>query len=64
MNSVAIVVNSDFCLCTINSCDFTVHALKKKKKKKRLKLKRTKHAIQMGTMLLLVSYMAFKCHII
>ena len=53
MNSVATVVNSDFCLCTINSCDFTVHVLKKKKKM--LKLKRAKRAIQMGTMLLLVS---------
>ena len=27
-------VNSDFCLCTVNSCDFTVHVLEKKKKKK------------------------------
>ena len=25
-------VNSDFCLCTVNSCDFNVHALGKKKK--------------------------------
>ena len=25
-------VNNDFCLSTVNSCDFTVHALKKKKK--------------------------------
>ena len=24
-------VNNDFCLPTVNSCDFTVHALKKKK---------------------------------
>ena len=32
MNSAAAVVNSDFCLCTVNSCDFIVHALKKKKK--------------------------------
>ena len=31
MNSAATVVNNDFCLCTVNSCDFIVHALKKKK---------------------------------
>ena len=31
-------MNNDFCLCTVNSCDFTVHALKKKKKKKKPKM--------------------------
>ena len=36
---------------TVNSCDFTVHALKKKKKNpKTLKLKRAKCAIQSGTL--------------
>ena len=28
-------MNSEFCLCTVNPCDVTVHALGKKKKKRR-----------------------------
>ena len=44
INSVIACVNSDFCLYTVNSCDFTVYALKKKKKTITLKLKRAKRA--------------------
>ena len=29
-------VNGDFCLYIVNSCDFTIHVLKKKKKKQTL----------------------------
>ena len=42
-------MNSDFCLCIVNSCDFTVHA--PKKKKKTAKHRRAKRAIQTGTFL-------------
>ena len=43
-------MNSDFCLCIVNSCDFTVHA-QKKKKKKTTEHRRAKCAIQTGTFL-------------
>ena len=33
MNSAVGPVNSDFVSCTVNLCDVTVHALRKKKKK-------------------------------
>ena len=46
-------MNSDFCLCTINSCDFTVYALKKRNNVER---RRAKRAIQTGTKYLLCKY--------
>ena len=39
-------MNNDFVSCTVNSCDFTVHALEKKKTQNA----EHRHAIQIGTL--------------
>ena len=50
MNSVVAWVNSNFCLYTVNSCDFTVHALKKEKKENHnVEIETRKTRIQTGT---------------
>ena len=48
INSVIACVNSDFCLYTVNSCDFTVYALKKKKNHN-AEIETRKTRIQTGT---------------
>ena len=37
-NSDEQCVNSDFCLCTVNPCEVTIHVQEKKKKRQNVKL--------------------------